>query len=98
MCPLQIVLLDQPNFLITELPERGEGFIEGMAQAFEGRNYLVMFSALIATLFSIYNIWLGIIIGLILVSFVKTRIKGKMLKKWLIFQRGIFDLRDPIRM
>ena len=95
MCPLQIVLLDQPNFLITELPERGEGFIEGMAQAFEGRNYLVMFSALIATLFSIYNIWLGIIIGLILVSFVKTRIKGKMLTKMADISEGDIRFEGP---
>jgi len=45
-----------------ELVKRGESFIEGMAQAFEGRNYIVMFIALLATLFCIYNVWLGIVI------------------------------------
>ena len=78
-----------------ELVKRGEAFIEGMAQAFEGRNYLVMFSALIATLISIYNIWLGIIIGLILVFFVKTRIKGKMLTEMADISEGNIRFEGP---
>src|SRR5690625_1572093 len=35
-----------------ELVKRGEAFIEGMAQAFESRNYFVMFVGLLATLSS----------------------------------------------
>ena len=46
--------------------KRGTPFIEGMAQAFESRNYLVMFTALITTLFAVYSFWLGIIGGIIM--------------------------------
>lgn len=62
-----------------ELVARGESFIEGMAQAFEGRNYVVMFIALIATLICIYNVWLGIIIGIAGTFLVKAKMKGKLL-------------------
>lgn len=62
-----------------ELVQRGEGFIEGMAQAFEGRNYMVMFVALITTLIAIRHIWLAILIGIVLTLVIKTRIKGKIL-------------------
>lgn len=62
-----------------ELVARGESFIEGMAQAFEGRNYVVMFIALIATLICIYNVWLGIIIGIAGTFLVKVKMKGKLL-------------------
>ena len=47
----------------SELVKRGTPFIEGMAQAFEGRNYLVMFTALFTTLCAVYSFWLGIIGG-----------------------------------
>src|SRR5690625_1983619 len=46
-----------------ELVKRGAAVIEGMAHAFEGRNYLVMFVGLITTLIAVYHIWLGIIGG-----------------------------------
>lgn len=62
-----------------ELVKRGESFIEGMAQAFEGRNYIVMFVALLATLFCIYNVWLGIVVGIAFTFFIKTKMKGKLL-------------------
>src|SRR5690625_3042953 len=62
-----------------ELVKRGESFIEGMAQAFEGRNYIVMFIALLATLFCIYNVWLGIVIGIVLTFLIRTKMKGKLL-------------------
>ncbi len=62
-----------------ELVARGESFIEGMAQAFEGRNYVVMFIALIATFISIYNVWLGIIIGIAGTFFIRIKMKGKIL-------------------
>lgn len=62
-----------------ELVARVESFIEGMAQAFEGRNYVVMFIALIATLICIYNVWLGIIIGIAGTFLVKVKMKGKLL-------------------
>ena len=63
----------------SELVKRGTPFIEGMAQAFEGRNYLVMFTALITTLCAVYSFWLGIIGGIVLLLFVKFKKSGKLL-------------------
>lgn len=62
-----------------ELVKRGEGFIEGMAQAFEGRNYFVMFVGLVTTLISVFNMWLGIIGGIIAILLAKFFMKGKNL-------------------
>jgi hypothetical protein len=48
-----------------ELVPRGASYIEGIAMAFEGRNYLVIFTALITALFSIIFAWYwGIIAGI----------------------------------
>src|SRR5690625_1320679 len=66
---------------LKELVKRGEAFIEGMAQAFESRNYFVMFVALITTLISIYKIWLGILVGIIFIFISKFLMIGKMLMK-----------------
>ncbi|RSD26486.1 YIEGIA family protein [Mesobacillus subterraneus] len=45
-----------------ELVSRGKTYIEGIAIAFESRNYLVIFTSLISTLaYLIFNIWVGII-------------------------------------
>ena len=52
---------------------------EGMAQAFEGRNYLVMFTALITTLCAVYSFWLGIVVGIVLLLIVKFKKSGKLL-------------------
>ncbi|REB06089.1 hypothetical protein DVB69_14235 [Sporosarcina sp. BI001-red] len=63
----------------SELVKRGLPFIEGMAQAFESRNYLVMFTALITTFCAVYSLWLGIICGIILLLIVKFNKSGKVL-------------------
>lgn len=78
-----------------ELVERGESLIEGMAQAFEGRNYVVMFIALLATLISLYNIWLGIIIGIVITFLLKSRIKGKILKDIADISQGNIHFDGP---
>lgn len=45
-----------------ELVTRGRTYIEGIAIAFESRNYLVIFTALVSTLaYLLFNIWIGII-------------------------------------
>src|SRR5699024_8204471 len=64
-----------------ELVKRGAGFIEGMAQAFEGRNYFVMFVALVTSLIAVYNIWLGVLGGIVAMFLAKFFMKGKMLMK-----------------
>ncbi|KAB7709012.1 hypothetical protein F9802_02440 [Bacillus aerolatus] len=62
-----------------ELVKRGSPFIEGMAQAFESRNYLVMFTALVTTLFSVFTPWLGILGGGVMLVIVKFKRSGKLL-------------------
>ncbi|MBT2693260.1 YIEGIA family protein [Bacillus sp. ISL-55] len=49
-----------------ELVSRGKTYIEGIAIAFESRNYLVIFTSLVSTLaYLIFNIWGGIIAAII---------------------------------
>lgn len=49
-----------------ELVSRGKTYIEGIAIAFESRNYLVIFTSLVSTLsYLIFNIWAGIIAAII---------------------------------
>lgn len=49
-----------------ELVSRGATYIEGIAMVFEGRNYLVIMTALITSLFAILiNAWVGIAAGLL---------------------------------
>lgn len=67
------------NIDAFELVKRGAPFIEGMAQAFESRNYLVMFTALLTTLFAVYSFWLSIVGGIILLLIVKFHKSGKTL-------------------
>lgn len=49
-----------------ELVPRGATYIEGIAMAFEGRNYLVIFTAFLTSLFTVLTTWYwGTFIGLI---------------------------------
>lgn len=49
-----------------ELVSRGTAYIEGIAMVFEGRNYLVIFSSLIASLFTVVFAWYwGVLAGLL---------------------------------
>lgn len=61
----------------SELVKRGAPFIEGMAQAFESRNYLVMFTSLVTTLFAVFSIWAGLLSGLAMLIVVKKICPGK---------------------
>lgn len=64
-----------------ELVPRGAAYIEGTARVFEGRNYLVMFSASVATLVAIkINIWWGIVAALITFLIDKMKMSGKTIK------------------
>ncbi len=62
-----------------ELVKRGTPFIEGMAQAFESRNYMVMFTGLVTTLFAVYSVWLGAVAGIVKLFVVKFNMSGKLL-------------------
>ncbi|MBS4202006.1 YIEGIA family protein [Bacillus sp. FJAT-49732] len=65
---------------LSELVKRGTPFIEGMAQAFESRNYLVMFTALVTTMLTVINLWLGILGGIAMLFVVKQNMSGNILK------------------
>lgn len=61
-----------------ELVPRGAAYIEGSARAFEGRNYLVMFTSIITTLVSaLANIWWGIAVGILLLFLDKINMSGQ---------------------
>jgi hypothetical protein len=63
-----------------ELVPRGAAYIEGIAMVFEGRNYLVIFSAFLAAFFSIMFAWYWGIAAGILSIFIAIRFKsGKKL-------------------
>ena len=64
-----------------EMVPRGKTYIEGIAIAFESRNYLVMFAGLISTFgYIVFNIWAGIITALIAVLIAKKLMSGGQLK------------------
>jgi hypothetical protein len=61
-----------------ELVPRGATYIEGIAMAFEGRNYLVIFSAVLTTAFSIGFAWYwGLVVGLLSLFIVMKFRSGK---------------------
>ena len=78
-----------------ELVKRGTPFIEGMAQAFESRNYLVMFTGLVTTLFSVINIFLGIISGIVMLFVVKKNMSGKLLLSVADIEEGEIRFEGP---
>ncbi|MFC5448067.1 YIEGIA family protein [Paenibacillus aestuarii] len=64
-----------------ELVPRGSAYIEGIAMVFEGRNYLVIFSAFVASLFSICFAWYwGIVAGILSIFLANLFKTGKNLE------------------
>lgn len=64
-----------------ELVPRGNTYIEGIAIAFESRNYLVIFTSLLSTLaYLLFNIWIGLLIAVIALMISKTLMSGGKLK------------------
>lgn len=60
-----------------ELVKRGRTYIEGIAIAFESRNYLVIFTSLSTTLgYLLVNVWVGIITGIIALLISKQLMAG----------------------
>ncbi|WP_174734025.1 YIEGIA family protein [Mesobacillus harenae] len=65
-----------------ELVSRGKTYIEGVAIAFESRNYLVIFTSLVSTLgYLMFNIWVGIIAAVVAVLISKSLMSGGKLKE-----------------
>ncbi|KLV27801.1 hypothetical protein CHH55_14940 [Niallia circulans] len=64
-----------------EMVPRGKTYIEGIAIAFESRNYLVMFAGLVSTFgYIVFNIWTGILAAIISVVISKKLMSGGQLK------------------
>jgi uncharacterized membrane protein YbaN (DUF454 family) len=64
-----------------ELVSRGKTYIEGIAIAFESRNYLVIFTSLVSTLaYLIFNVWAGIIAAIVAMFISKLLMAGGKLK------------------
>ncbi len=78
-----------------ELVKRGSPFIEGMAQAFESRNYLVMFTALVTSFAAVFHMFIGIIAGIIMLIFVKKNMSGKVLKAIAHIEQGEIRFEGP---
>jgi hypothetical protein len=63
-----------------ELVSRGAIYIEGIAMAFEGRNYLVIFIAFVTSLFAVsLNWWIGAVAGVIALGLTTLYKNGKCL-------------------
>ncbi|WP_079509568.1 YIEGIA family protein [Mesobacillus jeotgali] len=64
-----------------ELVSRGKTYIEGIAIAFESRNYLVILTSLVSTLaYLIFNIWVGLIAAILAMLVSKMLMAGGKLK------------------
>ncbi len=65
-----------------ELVTRGKTYIEGIAIAFESRNYLVILSSFFTTLaYLALNVWAGIIVGILTIFVSKRLMSGSRLKE-----------------
>lgn len=65
-----------------ELVPRGKTYIEGIAIAFESRNYLVIFTSFISTLgYLLFNIWGGLIAAIIAIIISTKLMSGSRLGK-----------------
>ncbi|WP_077618617.1 YIEGIA family protein [Bacillus sinesaloumensis] len=64
-----------------ELVPRGKTYIEGIAVAFESRNYLVIFTSFFSTFaYLAFNMWVGIVVGIVCLLICKKLMAGGKLK------------------
>lgn len=79
-----------------ELVRRGATYIEGIAMVFEGRNYLVIMSALITSMFAILlNVWFGIAAGLLTLLVVVKLKSGKSISHIATVEPGEVRVDGP---
>ncbi|MCR2803033.1 YIEGIA family protein [Paenibacillus soyae] len=79
-----------------ELVSRGATYIEGIAMVFEGRNYLVIMSALLTSLFAIlFNVWIGIAAGLLTLLIVVKLKSGKSISHIASVEPGEVRIDGP---
>ncbi|PLR75635.1 hypothetical protein CU633_20065 [Bacillus sp. V3-13] len=64
-----------------ELVPRGKTYIEGIAVAFESRNYLVIFTSLVSTFaYIVFNIWAGLLTAVVALIICRKLMAGSKLK------------------
>ncbi|WP_146809091.1 MULTISPECIES: YIEGIA family protein [Aneurinibacillus] len=79
-----------------ELVPRGVSYIEGIAQVFEGRNYLVMLTSLIVTLVAIRApFWWAIVVGIAMFAVNRWLMSGKVLGQIADIKQGHIVLDGP---
>lgn len=72
-----------------ELVPRGQTYIEGIAMVFEGRNYLVIFSAFVTTMATVlFAWWGGAVVGLASLLWARSLKSGKTLSHIVEVQPG----------
>lgn len=80
----------------VELVPRGTTYIEGIAMVFEGRNYLVIFSAFVTSLAAAFtNWWAGIISGIVTIILSRIFMSGKSLQSIAIVKEAKVILDGP---
>ncbi|MGO4888135.1 YIEGIA family protein [Anaerobacillus sp. MEB173] len=79
-----------------ELVPRGKTYIEGIAMAFEGRNYLVIFTSLTTTIaYVVFNFWAAVVVGIITILISKKFMSGKKLKEIADIRAGELRFDGP---
>ena len=79
-----------------ELVSRGATYIEGIAMVFEGRNYLVIMSSLVTSLFAILlNVWIGIIAGIVMLFVVMKLKSGKSISHIATVEPAVVRVEGP---
>lgn len=76
-----------------ELVSRGSTYIEGIAIAFESRNYIAILTALITTTACIFfSLVVGTVVGILCFFMAKLLMSGSQLKDIVSIQKGSFAL------
>lgn len=71
-----------------ELVPRGNTYIEGIAIAFEGRNYLVIFTSFVATLcYLVWNVWFGVAASILAFLVAQRLMSGGKLKDLVVIEQ-----------
>lgn len=79
-----------------EMVSRGKTYIEGIAMAFEGRNYLVIFTAFVTSLSTlVFNWWVGAIAGIAAVFLSNKYKSGNRLAKIASISAEVIRFEGP---
>ncbi|GIM48210.1 hypothetical protein DNHGIG_37590 [Collibacillus ludicampi] len=82
-----------------ELVPRGVTYIEGIAMVFEGRNYLVIFTSFLSSLFTyLLHWWGGILAGVITIFVLSRYMSGKTVQDFAKVREGKLYFKGPYLM